>query len=149
MLLPYISSPKIKVPVCGLYINRRFVIRRISMISRSTWTTIRDFSTCLCVRAAILRFFLSIVFYHVVKHLVFPFYRFLICRNRSGFTDAAPGCRKSRRRRFFRSITLSAKGRICRKCTSNHRIERGSRPLHPGKPERRREMERGKRKRKG
>ena len=25
MLLPYISSPKIKVPVCGLYIKRRLV----------------------------------------------------------------------------------------------------------------------------
>lgn len=37
-------------------------------------------------------------------------------------------------RRLFLPITLSQKGRICRKCTSSRRIKRDSRPLHLIKP---------------
>lgn len=52
--LPYVSSPKSKTPVCGSYMKRLFVIRRTSMISRLTLTTIGDFSTSLSVRPVVL-----------------------------------------------------------------------------------------------
>lgn len=59
MLWPYASSPRIRIPVCGSYMKRRFVICRMSMISRLVSTTIRDFPTCLFVRPAIIQCFLS------------------------------------------------------------------------------------------
>ncbi|WP_390553380.1 hypothetical protein [Bacteroides thetaiotaomicron] len=48
--------------------------------------------------------------------------------------DAAHGCRNSFMRRLFLPITLSWKGRICRKYISSRRIKRGNRPLHLIKP---------------
>lgn len=83
MFLPYISSPSIRMPVCGLYMNRRLVIWRISMISRLTWITMRDFSTGLFVRSVVLLFcsFICIVFN--VRLLFVPFVG-SSCRNRLG-----------------------------------------------------------------
>lgn len=49
--------PRIRIPVCGSYMKRRFVICRMSMISRLVSTTIRDFPTCLFVRPAIIQCF--------------------------------------------------------------------------------------------
>ena len=102
------------------------------MISHLTLITIRIFSTCLFMRLPVLQFFLSITCLLCRETSAFlPFFRFFsLSEPFRDFIDAVPGCRDSFIRRLFLPITLSQKGRICRKYTSSRRIKHGSRPLH-------------------
>ena len=61
-----------------------------------------------------------------------------------GFMDAVYSCRYSFIRRLFLPITLSEKGRICRKCTSKRREQARPPTFAPVKSTRRREGRRKK-----
>uniref|UniRef100_UPI003FD82BE6 hypothetical protein n=1 Tax=Alistipes putredinis TaxID=28117 RepID=UPI003FD82BE6 len=71
----------------------------------------------------------------LISVFLFPFVRFVSCRNRFGiFTDAVSGCPKELSYGGFPGQLRFAEGRICRECTSNRRIQRGQPTFASVKP---------------